>query len=166
LVREDRPRRRDCPELGWLVRPAFICTGGIGFGAQIGASVTKFVLVLNTPEAIQAFARETKLRLGGGLSVTADPVGRSAEAGLTPTAALYACSRSQGLFARVSLEDSVIGTSRPTITTAVVMSRLLKFWRVAHRPAAECPAPCTTALSRPLARCTQAPGFSARAKTV
>jgi lipid-binding SYLF domain-containing protein len=95
---------------GWS-GPAFIRTGGIGFGAQIGANVTEFVLVLNTPEAVQAFAREANVKLGGELSVAAGPVGRSAEAGVTPTAAVYAYSRSQGLFAGVSLEGSVIGAN-------------------------------------------------------
>ncbi len=95
---------------GWS-SPAFIRTGGIGFGAQIGANITEFVLVLNTPEAVQAFAREANVKLGGELSVAAGPVGRSAEAGVTPTAAVYAYSRSQGLFAGVSLEGSVIGAN-------------------------------------------------------
>jgi lipid-binding SYLF domain-containing protein len=95
---------------GWS-GPAFIRTGGVGFGAQIGANVTEFVLVLNTPEAVQAFAREANVRLGGELSVAAGPVGRSAEAGITPSAAVYAYSRSQGLFAGVSLEGSVIGAN-------------------------------------------------------
>lgn len=99
-------RNRD----GWS-GPAFIRTGGIGFGAQIGANVTEFVLVLNTPEAVQAFAREANVKLGGELSVAAGPVGRSAEAGVTPTAAVYAYSRSQGLFAGVSLEGSIIGAN-------------------------------------------------------
>lgn len=92
---------------GWS-GPAFIRTGGIGFGAQIGANVTEFVLVLNTPEAVQAFAQDTNVKLGGELSVAAGPVGRSAEASVTPTAAVYAYSRSQGLFAGVSLEGTLI----------------------------------------------------------
>jgi len=92
---------------GWS-GPAFIRTGGIGFGAQIGANVTEFVLALNTPEAVQAFTQETNSKLGGELSVAAGPVGRSAEASVTPTAAVYAYSRSQGLFAGVSLEGTLI----------------------------------------------------------
>lgn len=90
--------------------PSFIGTGGIGFGPQIGGQVTEFIFVLNTPEAVRAFANPANLQLGGALSVAAGPVGRTAEAGVIPTAAVYAYSRSQGLFAGVSLEGTVITT--------------------------------------------------------
>lgn len=96
---------------GWS-GPSFIRTGGVGFGAQIGAQVTEFVLVLNTPEAVQAFARDSNVTLGGALSVAAGPVGRSAEAGVTPKAAVYSYSRSQGLFAGATLEGAVIATNK------------------------------------------------------
>lgn len=96
---------------GWS-SPSFIRTGGVGFGAQIGAQVTELVLVLNTPEAVAAFAKDANVQLGGQLSVAAGPVGRSAEAGVTPKAAVYAYSRNQGLFAGVSLEGSLIRTDK------------------------------------------------------
>jgi lipid-binding SYLF domain-containing protein len=96
---------------GWSA-PSFIRTGGVGFGAQIGGQVTELVLVLNTPDAVNAFAKDANIQLGGALSVAAGPVGRSAEAGVTPRAAVYAYSRSQGLFAGVSLEGTVIGTDK------------------------------------------------------
>jgi len=92
---------------GWS-GPAFIRTAGAGFGAQIGGQVTEFVLVLNTPEAVKAFSTGTNVQLGGALSVAAGPVGRSAEAGVTTRAAVYSYSISQGLFAGVSLEGTVI----------------------------------------------------------
>ncbi len=92
---------------GWSA-PAFIRTGGIGFGPQIGGSVTEFVLVLNTPEAVAAFSKNTNFQLGGAISVAAGPVGRSAEAGVMTKAAVYSYSVSQGLFAGVSLEGTVI----------------------------------------------------------
>lgn len=92
---------------GWS-GPAFIKTAGAGFGAQIGGSVTQFVLVLNTPAAVKAFSSGTNVQLGGALSVAAGPVGRSAEAGVTPKAAVFSYSISQGLFAGVSLEGTVV----------------------------------------------------------
>ena len=91
--------------------PSFIRTGGVGFGAQIGGSVTEFVFILNTPEAVQAFARGN-VQLGGALSVAAGPVGRAVEAGVTPKAAIYSYSRSQGLFAGVSVEGTVVSTDK------------------------------------------------------
>ena len=92
--------------------PSFIGTGGVGFGPQIGGQVTEFIFVLNTPEAVRAFSNDANVQLGGALSVAAGPVGRSAEAGVTPNAAVYAYSRSQGLFAGVSLEGTVIATKK------------------------------------------------------
>jgi SH3 domain-containing YSC84-like protein 1 len=94
---------------GWS-GPSAIGTGGAGFGFQIGAQVTEFVMVLNTDAAVQAFARDVNVTLGGDLSVAAGPIGRTAEAAITPVAAIYTYSRSQGLFAGISLEGTVIGT--------------------------------------------------------
>ena len=42
--------------------------------------------------------------------MAAGPIGRHAEAAITPVAAVYTYSRSQGLFAGISLEGTVIGT--------------------------------------------------------
>jgi lipid-binding SYLF domain-containing protein len=94
---------------GWS-GPSAIGTGGAGFGLQIGAQVTEFVMVLNTDAAVQAFSRDVNVTLGADISVAAGPIGRTAEAGITPVAAIYTYSRSQGLFAGVSLEGTVIGT--------------------------------------------------------
>lgn len=94
---------------GWS-GPSAIGTGGAGFGLQIGAQVTEFVLVLNTNEAVRAFSRGGNVQLGADVSVAAGPVGRTAEAGITPMAAVYSYSRSQGLFAGVSLEGTIVGT--------------------------------------------------------
>jgi lipid-binding SYLF domain-containing protein len=44
------------------------------------------------------------------MSLAAGPVGRTAEADITPVAAVYAYSRSQGLFGGISLEGTVIAT--------------------------------------------------------
>jgi SH3 domain-containing YSC84-like protein 1 len=92
---------------GWS-GPSAIGTGGAGFGLQIGGQVTEFVIVLNTDEAVRAFSQGGNVQLGAGLSVAAGPVGRSVEAGVLPMAAVYTYSRSQGLFAGVSLEGTVI----------------------------------------------------------
>ena len=44
--------------------------------------------------------------------MAAGPVGRTAEAGITPTAAVYTYSRSQGLFGGISLEGMSFATKR------------------------------------------------------
>jgi lipid-binding SYLF domain-containing protein len=94
---------------GWS-GPSAIGTGGVGFGLQIGAEVTEFVMILNTDAAVQAFSRDVNFTLGGDVSVAAGPIGLTASIGVMPIAAIYTYSRSQGVFAGVSLEGTVIGT--------------------------------------------------------
>jgi lipid-binding SYLF domain-containing protein len=92
---------------GWS-GPSGIGTGGAGFGFQVGAQVTEFVIVLNTPAAVEAFSKGGNVSLGAELSAAAGPVGRTVGADVMPVAAVYTYSRSQGLFAGVSLEGTVI----------------------------------------------------------
>jgi lipid-binding SYLF domain-containing protein len=94
---------------GWS-GPSAIGTGGLGVGFQAGVEISELVIVLNTPAAVDAFAKGGNVSLGGALGVAAGPVGRTAEAGVTLQAAMYTYSRSQGLFAGISLEGTVIGT--------------------------------------------------------
>src|SRR5438552_9808070 len=75
-------------EHGWS-GPSFIATGGAGWGPQIGAEVTDFVFVLNNDAAVRAFSRGGNVTLGVDASITAGPVGRDAQAGVAPTAAIY-----------------------------------------------------------------------------
>jgi lipid-binding SYLF domain-containing protein len=94
---------------GWSA-PSAIATGGAGFGFQVGAEVTKYVMVLNTEEAVKAFSRGGNVTLGSDVSVAAGPVGRTVSAAVTPVAAVYSYSRSQGLFVGVSVTGTVIAT--------------------------------------------------------
>ncbi len=97
------------PGGGWS-GPSAIATGGAGFGFQVGGEVSEFVLVLNTEDAVRAFSKGGNVSIGGDLSVAAGPVGRVAEGDVLPNAAIYTYSRSQGLFAGVSLEGTVLVT--------------------------------------------------------
>lgn len=98
---------------GWS-GPSAIGIGGGGLGFQAGAQVSELVIVLNTEKAVQAFAQGGNVSLGADLSVAAGPVGRSAAIDVLPQAAVYTYSRSQGLFAGVSLEGTVIATRDDT----------------------------------------------------
>src|SRR6267142_362514 len=100
-------------EKGWS-GPSAIGTGGIGVGFQAGVQVSELVIVLNTPAAVDAFSKEGNVTLGANMSVAAAPVGRDAEGSLALGAAMYTYSRSQGLFAGVSLEGTVIGSRDET----------------------------------------------------
>lgn len=95
------------PSGGWS-GPSAIGTGGAGFGLQIGAAVTEFVIVLNTDAAVKAFAQKANVQIGGDVSVVAGPIGRDLAAGVLPTAAVYTYSNSQGIFAGLSLQGAVI----------------------------------------------------------
>lgn len=94
---------------GWS-GPSAIGTGGAGFGFQVGVQVTEFILVLNTPEAVAAFEHGGNVSIGGTLSATAGPVGRTVGANVMPVAAVYTYSRSQGLFAGVAVEGMVLAS--------------------------------------------------------
>jgi lipid-binding SYLF domain-containing protein len=94
---------------GWS-GPSAIGTGGLGVGFQAGVQVSEYVIILNTQEAVNAFSKGNNVTLGGNLSAAIGPIGRSAEASVLPQAAIYTYSRSQGIFAGVSLEGTVIMT--------------------------------------------------------
>jgi lipid-binding SYLF domain-containing protein len=91
------------------------------------------VLVLNTTAAVKAFSHGGNVQLGGDLSVAAGPVGRTAEGDVMPKAAVYAYSRSKGLFAGVSVEGTVLITNadaneryygRPVTASAILFHRV------------------------------------------
>jgi SH3 domain-containing YSC84-like protein 1 len=96
-------------EKGWS-GPSAIGAGGMGFGFQAGAQVSELVIVLNTPDAVVAFAKGGNVTLGGALSLATGPVGRDLEGSMAVGAVMYTYSRSQGLFAGVSLEGTVVYT--------------------------------------------------------
>lgn len=97
---------------GTWTGPSFIGTGGAGFGFQIGAQVSEFVMVLNTPEAVRAFSKGGNFSVGAQVSAAAGPVGRSLGAEVMPQAAIYTYSRAQGLFGGVSLDGTAIATRK------------------------------------------------------
>ncbi|OKL56327.1 SH3 domain-containing protein [Talaromyces atroroseus] len=92
--------------------PSAIATAGAGFGGQIGFELTDFVFILNDASAVRTFSQAGSITLGGNVSIAAGPVGRNAEAaGAASTrgvAAVFAYSKTKGLFAGVSLEGSVL----------------------------------------------------------
>jgi lipid-binding SYLF domain-containing protein len=96
-------------EKGWS-GPSAIGAGGMGFGFQAGAQVSELVFVLNTPDAVVAFAKGGNVTLGGAMSLATGPVGRDLEGAMAVGAVMYTYSRSQGFFAGVSLEGTVVYT--------------------------------------------------------
>ncbi|KAJ1921136.1 hypothetical protein IWQ60_006827 [Tieghemiomyces parasiticus] len=90
--------------------PSCIGTASVGFGGQIGAEMTDFVIVLNSTAAVKAFSLGGNVTLGGNLSVAAGPLGRNAEGNvaLGHVAPIYSYSKTRGLFAGISIEGTVI----------------------------------------------------------
>ncbi|AJU29641.1 AEG_G0023810.mRNA.1.CDS.1 [Saccharomyces cerevisiae] len=92
--------------------PSAIAMAGAGAGGMVGVELTDFVFILNSEEAVRSFSEFGTITLGGNVSVSAGPLGRSAEAAASAStggvSAVFAYSKSKGLFAGVSVEGSAI----------------------------------------------------------
>jgi lipid-binding SYLF domain-containing protein len=88
---------------------AFLKMGAGSVGLQIGASVSKVVLVVMTEGGLNAILAN-KVTLGGEASVAAGPVGAGVAAQTTTDvgADVYSYTKGQGLFVGASLEGAVI----------------------------------------------------------
>ncbi|KAF9013325.1 hypothetical protein BDQ17DRAFT_1270915 [Cyathus striatus] len=97
------------PDGSWSA-PSCIATGGLGWGLQVGADITDFVIVLNSDDAVRAFSLGGNVTIGGGISATAGPIGTggSVQASLAHPAPMFSYSKSKGLFAGLSLEGTVL----------------------------------------------------------
>ena len=89
--------------------PAMFALEAGSFGFQIGAQATDFVLLVMNDSGARSVL-SSKVKLGGDASVAAGPVGRDAAAAtdIVMKAEILSYSRSQGLFAGVSLEGSML----------------------------------------------------------
>ncbi|EDO15686.1 hypothetical protein Kpol_1008p25 [Vanderwaltozyma polyspora DSM 70294] len=99
------------PDGSWSAPSAIGLAGG-GAGGMVGVELTDFVFILNTKDAVKSFSEFGTITLGGNVSVSAGPLGRTAEYAATAStgaiSSVYSYSKSKGLFAGVSLEGSVI----------------------------------------------------------
>jgi lipid-binding SYLF domain-containing protein len=88
---------------------AFLKMGSGSVGLQIGASVSKVVLVVMTDGGLNAIL-SNKVTLGGEASVAAGPVGAGIAAQTTTDigADVYSYTKGQGLFVGASLEGAVV----------------------------------------------------------
>jgi lipid-binding SYLF domain-containing protein len=90
------------PDGSWSA-PSCIATGGLGWGLQIGADITDFVIVLNSEDAVRAFSLGGNVTIGGNISATAGPIGTggSVQASLAHPAPMFSYSKSKGTSNRV-----------------------------------------------------------------
>ena len=89
--------------------PTMMRLEGGGFGFQLGAQATDFVILVMNPRGATAILKN-KVKLGADASASAGPKGRDASAttDVTMRAEMLTYSRSRGLFAGVSLEGSTL----------------------------------------------------------
>jgi len=90
--------------------PSLMQSKGGSFGFQIGGQSTDFVILVMNDKGARALLNG-KVKLGGDASIAAGPVGRTAEASTNAvmTAEMLSYSRSQGVFAGLSLSGSSLG---------------------------------------------------------
>ena len=89
--------------------PVFVTITGGSVGLQIGVQAVDLVLIFKDRETLQNIGKGS-FTLGGDVSVTAGPIGRSSSASTDYKleAEVYSYSRSKGLFAGISLGGSAI----------------------------------------------------------
>ena len=95
--------------------PVFVTITGGSVGFQAGIQSIDLVLVFKSRETLQNIGTGS-FTLGGDISVTAGPVGRSSSASTDykMEAEVYSYSRSKGLFAGISLGGSAISVDQKT----------------------------------------------------
>ncbi|KAG8714992.1 hypothetical protein FRC11_006224 [Ceratobasidium sp. 423] len=98
------------PDGSWSA-PSCIGTAGVGWGLQIGADITDFVIVLNSEEAVRAFSMGGNVTIGGNISASAGPIGTggAVQASLASPAPMFSYSKSKGAYALLlNLQAKVI----------------------------------------------------------
>jgi len=86
------------PDGSWSA-PSCIGTAGVGWGLQVGADITDFVIVLNSEDAVRAFSLGGNVTIGGNIAATAGPIGTggSVQASLAHPAPMFSYSKSKGM---------------------------------------------------------------------
>lgn len=89
--------------------PAFYTIGGLSFGLQFGGQASEIVITVMTQRGLNALL-ERRVTLGGDAGLALGELGKGVNAatGIGLKSDLYAFARSEGLFAGVSVEGSVI----------------------------------------------------------
>lgn len=89
--------------------PTMMALEGISFGLQIGGQAIDFVILVMNPRGATSLL-SSKVKLGADASAAAGPVGRDAQADTDAymRAEMLTYSRTQGLFAGLSLEGSTL----------------------------------------------------------
>jgi len=100
----------DAESQSWSA-PAFFTIGGGSIGFQFGGKSVDLILFIMNKRGLESLL-SGKVTLGGDVSVTAGPVGRTmaADTDILLTAEIYSYSRTKGLFAGISLKGAVVAS--------------------------------------------------------
>ncbi len=88
-------------------QPAFYTIGSVSFGLQIGGEAAEVIMMIRNQKALDKLLTSS-FKLGGDTSIAVGPVGGGAKSNVM--ADIFSFSRSQGAFAGLALDGSVIKT--------------------------------------------------------
>ncbi len=113
------------PDGSWS-NPVLLNLYGGSFGFQAGMQMTDVVLVLMSRKTVEGISGG-KFILGADASVAAGPVGRTASANTDPMlkSQILSYSRSEGVFAGISLEGTVLAVDDGADETAYGVTGIL-----------------------------------------
>jgi lipid-binding SYLF domain-containing protein len=90
---------------GQWSQPAFYTIGSVSFGLQIGGEAAEVIMMVRTQKAVDRLLTSS-FKLGGDTSISVGPVGAGAKSNVV--ADILSFSRSQGAFAGLALDGSVV----------------------------------------------------------
>jgi len=98
---------RDAKTGKW-VGPAFYTLATASVGFQAGVAVSEMITLVMTDKALSSLLSDS-FRMGGDLSIAVGPVGGGARSNLT--ADLVSFSRSQGVYAGLNFDGTIVSTA-------------------------------------------------------
>lgn len=98
-----------CRDDGAWSAPMFIQVGGGSWGLQLGGQSTDVIMIFRTRRGLESLLSD-KVKIGGGVSAAAGPVGRNASGSTDAAmnAEILTYARSRGLFAGISLDGDIV----------------------------------------------------------
>jgi lipid-binding SYLF domain-containing protein len=96
------------PKTGKWVGPAFYTLATASVGLQAGVAVSEMVTLVMTDKGLNSLLAHS-FKIGGDASIAAGPVGTGAQSNLT--ADLVSFSRSQGVYAGVNFDGTIVSVA-------------------------------------------------------
>lgn len=149
------------PDGTWS-NPVLLTLAGGSFGFQFGMQMTDVVLVLMSRQSVEGISGG-KVMLGADASVAAGPVGRTASANTDATfkAQVLSYSRSEGVFAGIAFEGTVLSVDNDANAAAYGVPGLLPSQILEGK--AGTPPPAALAFTAALTRATNEAAAAAQA---